>query len=50
MAADLYINGIHKEFEVFDGSIECVESGYFRDCYNSSGLFAFLRKNLQDRS
>jgi len=35
----------HTGFEV---SKRAVDSGYFRDCYNSYGLFNFLRTNLNE--
>lgn len=50
MAANLFINGLYNRHEIFDGSFEVEKHGYFCDSYNSFGLFAFLRKNLQDDS
>jgi hypothetical protein len=47
MGADLYIQKLdetrtHGGFEV---SKEAVDDGYFRDCYNSSGLFSMISAN-----
>ena len=48
MGADLYIMKLPDEtrrggFEVSD---EAVKSGYFRDCYNSYGLFGIMTHTL----
>ena len=50
MGADLYIKKLYEKnknktvwLEVSD---KAVEGGYFRDCYNSGGLFAILSLNL----
>lgn len=45
MGADLYITKIHKDYFAFDCTLASVKKGYFRDCYNEGGLFAFLRNN-----
>lgn len=43
MGADLYIKELYdkkgKKIGAFEVSEEAVNSGYFRDCYNPSGLF-----------
>ena len=45
MGADLYITKIYKDCFSFDGTLASIRRGYFRDCYNDGGLFAFLRNN-----
>jgi hypothetical protein len=44
MGADLYIRNMPREPQVRGPEVspEAVEVGYFRDCYNAHGLFAFL--------
>lgn len=44
MGADLYIDKLPKEAQIrgFEVSQDAVKAGYFRDCYNSGGLFAVL--------
>jgi len=48
MGADLYIKNMdrEKQYTGFEVSKSAVNKGYFRDCYNSYGLFGFLRNNL----
>ena len=48
MGADLYIEKMdrEKQYRGFEVSDEAVEAGYFRDCYNSSGLFAVMSETL----
>lgn len=50
MGADLYINKIHrkgieKDYFPFDGTLDSVRRGYFRDPYNDGSLFSFIRSN-----
>ena len=44
MGADLYIKDMERESQIcgFEVSVDAVDNGYFRDCYNDSGLFAQL--------
>lgn len=50
MGADLYVEKLDrsKQYLGFEVSKKAVEAGYFRDCYNSGGLFAFLTTNLNN--
>ena len=43
--ADLYITKIHKDCFAFDGTLDGVRRGYFRDPYNDGSLFSFIRSN-----
>jgi len=45
MGADLYIKKLSPTYGAFEVSSRAVNSGYFRDCYNSYGLFARLSAN-----
>jgi len=47
MGADLYVKDLprKKQYRGFEVSQDAVNAGYFRDCYNSSGLFVWLSKN-----
>jgi len=47
MGADLYILKMEREkqYRGFEVSKDAVDAGYFRDCYNSNGLFSFLNAN-----
>ena len=47
MGCDLYIKDLPREAQYtgFEVSQESVNVGYFRDCYNSSGLFSWLTDN-----
>ena len=47
MGADLYIKKMPREpqYTGCEVSDKAVDVGYFRDCYNSGGLFAFLTSN-----
>jgi len=47
MGADLYIKNLDRQKQ-YTGFRTDVEVGYFRDCYNSYGLFNFLRSNLTE--
>jgi hypothetical protein len=49
MGADLYIKNLDRESQYlgFEVSDKAVDAGYFRDCYNDSGLFNFLRSNTR---
>jgi len=48
MGADLYIQSLPDKTRRggFEVSEEAVKSGYFRDCYNSWGLFAIMSSTL----
>ena len=48
MGADLYIKNLdrQKQYTGFEVSERAVDVGYFRDCYNSYGLFAIMSENL----
>ena len=48
MGADLYIKKLPREvqYKHCGFSTEAVKDGYFRDCYNSGGLFAVMSANL----
>jgi hypothetical protein len=48
MGCDLYIQKLEREKQHlgFEVSKKAVEAEYFRDCYNSEGLFAVLSSNL----
>jgi hypothetical protein len=48
MGADLYIEKMDREKQYlgFEVSDKAVNAGYFRDCYNSGGLFAVMSKTL----
>ena len=48
MGADLYIKNMdrEKQYTGFEVSKKAVNQRYFRDCYNSYGLFRFLSCNL----
>jgi len=48
MGADLYIVKMDREKQYlgFEVSDKAVEAGYFRDCYNSGGLFAVMSLTL----
>jgi hypothetical protein len=50
MGADLYIKNLPREGQYlgFEVSEKAVKAGYFRDCYNPGGLFAFLSANLDE--
>ena len=50
MGADLYIKKMNRknQYRGFEVSQEAVDVGYFRDCYNSGGLFAVLSANLDN--
>ena len=47
MGADLYIEKLEREGQSvgFELSKKAVDVGYFRDCYNSFGLFPFINMN-----
>ena len=47
MGADLYIKDLprEKQYLGFEVSKKAVDVGYFRDCYNSHGLFRFISSN-----
>jgi hypothetical protein len=49
--ADLYIAKMDRESQYcgWEVSQQAAETGYFRDCYNSGGLFAILTANLKDQ-
>ena len=51
MGADLYIKNLPREAQYagFEVSNDAVKAGYFRDCYNPSGLFWVLRDNLEEK-
>ena len=46
MGADLYIKKMPRgpQYTGFELSDRAIDLGYFRDCYNQHGLFAFLSK------
>lgn len=48
MGADLYIEKMDRksQYTGFEVSDRAVNLGYFRDCYNSGGLFAVMSKTL----
>ena len=48
MGADLYITKMPRkpQYTGFEVSKKAVDVGYFRDCYNSYGLFAIMSDNL----
>lgn len=48
MGADLYIEKMDRksQYTGFEVSDRAVNLGYFRDCYNSGGLFAVMSKSL----
>lgn len=48
MGADLYIKDMDREsqYRGFEVSQDAVDVGYFRDCYNSGGLFAIMGATL----
>lgn len=50
MGADLYIKNMEREAQYtgYEVSERAVNIGYFRDCYNPGGLFAFLTANLSE--
>lgn len=43
MGADLYVRGIDVPTFGFEVSEKAGKAGYFRDCYNSHGLFAKIK-------
>jgi len=47
MGADLYVKDLPRksQYRGFEVSQDAVNAGYFRDCYNSQGLFVWLSKN-----
>lgn len=47
MGADLYVKDLPREPQCtgFEVSKKAVDIGYFRDCYNDSGLFPFINAN-----
>ncbi len=49
MGADLYIKDLDREeqYTGFEVSERAVDLGYFRDCYNSYGLFAGISATLK---
>jgi len=48
MGADLYIEKLDdtRTYGGFEVSLEAVNDGYFRDCYNGIGLFSVISANL----
>ena len=48
MGADLYVKKMDREnqYRGFEVSQDAVDSGYFRDCYNSYGLFQVMSATL----
>lgn len=51
MGADLYIKNMDREpqYTGFEVSERAVDLGYFRDCYNSYGLFAVMSEVFHKR-
>jgi hypothetical protein len=49
MGADLYIKNMPRDAQYtgFEVSKRAVEVGYFRDCYNPTGLFNFVGSNTR---
>jgi len=47
MSADLYILKVYEKGRCppFDGTLDSVRKGYFRDPYNDASLFSFIRSN-----
>jgi len=50
MGADLYIEKMPRDAQYlgFEVSEKAVDLGYFRDCYNSSGLLAVMSATLDE--
>lgn len=48
MGADLYVKNMDREnqYRGFEVSKDAVKAGYFRDCYNSHGLFQVMNATL----
>jgi len=48
MGADLYIKNMDrkKQYTGFEVSDRAINLGYFRDCYNGSGLFSVMSQTL----